>query len=906
MKDSRLEAIFDAAMQKGSEAERVAYLEGACGSNADLRGRVETLLRAHDAAGGFLQATVTGRTEEGPGTTIGRYKLLQQIGEGGFGVVYMAEQLEPVRRKVALKIIKLGMDTRQVVARFESERQALALMDHPHIARVFDAGATESGRPYFVMELVKGISITDYADKNSLPMRERLELFVTVCQAVQHAHQKGIIHRDIKPSNVLVTLHDGKPVPKVIDFGIAKATSHRLTEKTVFTEFRQIIGTPQYMSPEQAEMSGLDVDTRCDIYSLGVLLYELLTSTTPIEAAWLQRLGYAEMQRVIREEEPPPPSLRISTLHEQLETVARHRNAEPKALSRQFRGDLDWIVMKALEKDRTRRYASAGDLAADVERYLKDEPVLAGPPSLGYKLRKFVRRNRTSVTAVVVVAVAMVAGLGLATAGFVSARGEAERSRKIASFLEEIVATVNPAEAEGREIDVEEVVARARKLFGNDHATVAAALDSLALQEQHAGKLSSAERLYRESARIWRNRQGEKDASLAVTLGHLGALLRLTGDDAGAEAAFREALQIAAPLPEGMQLAFCASRTELASLLQRSGRLEEAEQLVKESLRIRRLLPKTQQFRIAQELEQMTSILVSSGRIDEADRAFAEAIDLYRPLFPPDSPTAAFYNFGYGHWLRQHGRQEKAEPFLREAVRIYRKMERPPREYYLGAVDGLFQLIRWREESLDETIALFHECMFNMGQLLGADHRSLGPHFIGFAQILGERNRSAEAIPLLVEGLEIYRKSQATDWNPAPAFGALERHIRRLVLAPGLSEANYKTALAGARVLCDEQPGKAVPRQLKGIALYRLGRIDECLAELGDDTVETAIAGDERGIERLACLAMAKWRAGDHEGAVVDLAKVHELAGNLGKPPGKETAGLIAQAEALLDEKVVP
>src|SRR5262245_1968729 len=326
MKDSRLELIFDAALHKATEGERAAYLEGACGRDADLRNRVETLLRAHADAAGFLQATVAPpAAHEAPGTTIGRYKLLQQIGEGGFGVVYMAEQLEPVRRKVALKIIKLGMDTKQVVARFESERQALALMDHPHIARVFDAGATDSGRPYFVMELVKGISITEYADKNGLAMRERLELFISVCQAVQHAHQKGIIHRDIKPSNVLVTLHDGKPVTKVIDFGIAKATSMRLTEKTIFTEFRQIVGTPQYMSPEQAEMSGLDVDTRCDIYSLGVLLYELLTATTPIDAEWLKTAGYGDVQRIIREEDPPPPSLRVSTLHEQLETVARNR-----------------------------------------------------------------------------------------------------------------------------------------------------------------------------------------------------------------------------------------------------------------------------------------------------------------------------------------------------------------------------------------------------------------------------------------------------------------------------------------------------------------------------------------------------------------------------------------------------
>jgi serine/threonine protein kinase len=303
---------------------------------------------------------------EGAGTIIGRYKLLQQIGEGGFGVVYMAEQKEPVKRRVALKIIKLGMDTKEVIARFEAERQALALMDHPHIAKVLDADTTETGRPYFVMELVKGVSIAEFCDQNQLPARARLELFVPVCQAVQHAHQKGVIHRDLKPSNILVTLHDGQPVPKVIDFGVAKALNQELTEKTLFTAYGHMVGTPQYMSPEQAEMSGLDVDTRSDIYSLGVVLYELLTGTTPLEARKLRSAAYAEMQRLIREEEAPRPSLRVSTLGERLTVVARDRHCNPMQLQQLLRGELDWIVLKALEKDRTRRYETANGLARDL------------------------------------------------------------------------------------------------------------------------------------------------------------------------------------------------------------------------------------------------------------------------------------------------------------------------------------------------------------------------------------------------------------------------------------------------------------------------------------------------------------------------------------------------------------
>ncbi|MGA2916438.1 MAG: serine/threonine-protein kinase [Sedimentisphaerales bacterium] len=329
------EAIFNEAIGIKSDAERAAFIKSACGDDTTLLARIEALLKVHFADKSFLKsppAGIAGTLDAGPlteapGMSIGRYKLLQLIGEGGFGVVYMAEQQEPIRRKVALKIIKLGMDTKQVIARFEAERQALAMMDHPNIARVLDAGATDTGRPYFVMELVKGIPITEYCDKNNLDTRRRLELFIDVCKAVQHAHQKGIIHRDIKPSNVMIMLHDGKPVPKIIDFGIAKATQQRLTEKTLFTEYRQFIGTPEYMSPEQAEMSGLDIDTRSDIYSLGVLLYELLTSTTPFESGKLRIVAYDEIRRIIREDEPPRPSTRLSTLGNALTDIARHRDA---------------------------------------------------------------------------------------------------------------------------------------------------------------------------------------------------------------------------------------------------------------------------------------------------------------------------------------------------------------------------------------------------------------------------------------------------------------------------------------------------------------------------------------------------------------------------------------------------
>ena len=421
--DEKEKAIFHAARSIRDTVQRETYLQAACGGDSEVRELVDALLAAA-GDGSFMEQPAAERctTDQSPqaseavGTNIGNYKLLQQIGEGGFGVVYMAEQEQPVRRRVALKIIKLGMDTRQVIARFEVERQALAMMDHPNIAKVLDAGATETGRPYFVMELVRGVPITQFCDENHLSTEERLIIFADVCSAIQHAHQKGIIHRDIKPSNVMITMHDDRAVPKVIDFGVAKATEHRLTEKTLFTTYAQMIGTPAYMSPEQAQMSGLDVDTRSDIYSLGVLLYELLVGRPPFDPKELRSCGYEEMCRRIREEEPVKPSTRLSTLTDVEETaVARHRHCDRIRLIRQLHGDLDWIVMKALEKDRTRRYETASAFRQDVQRFLDDDPVTAVAPSMAYRLRKFASRNKLIFAAVSAIAAALLLGITIAS-----------------------------------------------------------------------------------------------------------------------------------------------------------------------------------------------------------------------------------------------------------------------------------------------------------------------------------------------------------------------------------------------------------------------------------------------------------------------------------------------------------
>jgi hypothetical protein len=454
-RNPREKAVFVEALEIADPEQRRQFLDQACGADQALREAVEKLLALSPSAGDFfrdcapalepeaadaakvLSAAESAVEPEIPETKcIGPYKLLQKLGEGGYGMVYMAEQERPIRRRVALKIIKLGMDTRNVIARFEAERQALALMDHPNIARVLDAGATETGRPYFVMELVYGVKITEYCDQNRVSMQERLELFIQVCNAVQHAHQKGIIHRDLKPSNIMVTMHDGVPVPKVIDFGIAKATEQRLTDKTLFTSYAQLMGTPAYMSPEQMEFSGLNLDTRSDIYSLGVLLYELLTGRTPFDTTDLLKLGVEKLRRTVREQEPLSPSAKLRTLNdEELTKTARRRHIEPPRLLSQLHGDLDWIVLKCLEKDRTRRYATANALAMDVERYLHEEAVLARPPSQLYRLQKLVRRNPVAFLSGAVALAALVLGSVISTSLLIKERA-ALRKAEAAHALE--------------------------------------------------------------------------------------------------------------------------------------------------------------------------------------------------------------------------------------------------------------------------------------------------------------------------------------------------------------------------------------------------------------------------------------------------------------------------------------
>jgi serine/threonine protein kinase len=688
-----IDDVFHVARRISDPVARGAYLEQACGGDRDLRARVEALLGAHDGAGSFLQSPAGAGFAAaldlaalppgyGPGSGIGPYKLLQQIGEGGMGVVYMAEQQHPVRRKVALKVIKPGFDTRQVIARFEAERQALALMDHENIAKVLDAGATESGLPYFVMELVHGVHITEFCDRNRLPPRQRLALFLQVCRAVQHAHMKGVIHRDIKPTNVLVTLREGVPVPKVIDFGIAKATGQQLTEKTLFTRFAQMVGTPLYMSPEQAEMTGIDVDTRSDIYSLGVLLYELLTGTTPVDQVRFKQAAFDEVLRIIREEEPPRPSTRLSTMDEQERSIsAARRRSDPQRLGHLVRGDLDWIVMKALEKDRSRRYETANGLAMDLERYLADEAVLARPPSPLYRLTKLVRRHRGLFAAAAAVLLTLAGGIVGTTLGLVRAErarhAEADRAEGERRAKERAEASLDLARA-----SVEKYLGTVTddpKLVRDDFHQLRKRLlesavpffEQLAAQEGddpavEAGRGDAYLRLA-----TLRMELGEYEAARKDCEAMRAIFTRLAADFPG-EYAYRHGLAL--------------SRHNLASALCNLGNHEAAAALFREAIATYEDLiaefPDNRADRHAvAACENSLGVLLSDiGKHEAAEAAYARSMNIQKELAAefPTQPgyrqglAGALHNLGIS-WANL-GKCEKAEAALREALMLDEKL----------------------------------------------------------------------------------------------------------------------------------------------------------------------------------------------------------------------------------------
>jgi serine/threonine protein kinase/tetratricopeptide (TPR) repeat protein len=624
--------VFDAALQL-PVSERASFVNEALGHEPAARERVKRLLLAHADAKSFLESPardplatkdIEPQIAECPGDVIGPYKLLQQIGEGGMGVVFMAEQAEPIERTVALKIIKPGMDSRQVIARFEAERQALAMMDHPNIAKVLDAGTTPTGRPYFVMELVKGVPITKYCDEKQLTVRDRLQLLLPVCQAVQHAHQKGIIHRDIKPTNVLVAEYDNQAVPKVIDFGVAKATSQKLTERTMFTEFGQVVGTVEYMSPEQAKFNQLDIDTRSDIYSLGVLIYELLTGSTPFERVRLHEAAFDEMLRIIREEEPQKPSTRLSTI-DTLPSVAANRHTEPARLNKDIRGELDWIVMKCLEKDRNRRYESVSALASDVSYHLNDEPVTAGPPSQLYRFKKSIRRNKGPV----IVATAVLLGLVTAAIGATVGLVSQSRQRAIAE-RERAEAQLNLAAAmalQTKHGDAERLYRRGLEYLRDgtpeDRRRAAQALLQLAAVVPSDNE---TERVYREALQAYRTSFPDGDPFVSQPLLFLGVYLRNERRYAEAEPLLEEAYRINRNAAPADHQAIGLSAVHLGSLFYLEGNLERAVPLLREAIAEYKLASPPSQYLISCAQFELGRALVAQENFRQAEVVFVDAL----------------------------------------------------------------------------------------------------------------------------------------------------------------------------------------------------------------------------------------------------------------------------------------
>jgi serine/threonine protein kinase/tetratricopeptide (TPR) repeat protein len=832
---------------------------------------------------------------------IGDYRILEPIGEGGMGTVYLAEQERPVRRRVALKLVKLGMDTREVVARFESERQALAMMNHPNVAAVYDAGATESGRPYFVMEYVPGEPITSYCDKHRLSIHERLELFITVCNAVQHAHTKGIIHRDIKPSNILVMLHDGKPTPKVIDFGVAKATNQRLTEHTIFTQQGLLIGTPEYMSPEQAEMSQLDIDTRTDVYSLGVLLYELLTGTLPFDPRTLRAAGYAAIKQVIREKEPPKPSTRLSALREQvtfkpdplvlktdqpqrllqamdatlprgmaadhpaakpdiqkalldranaqaiaapsaysttLLEIADRRRTEPKTLLGLVRGDLDWIVMKCLEKDRTRRYETANGLALEVRRYLANEPVLAGPPGTGYRLRKFIRRNRVAVFAGALIAATLLLGVIGTTSGMVWAQRERRRAEAQTVLARKEAENASQAEAEQsrqreraeraaasetRQREKSEKVADFMSgIFEGVGPSVALGRDTAMLREllDAAAKRIDAGEL---------SRNPEAEIRLRLSLGETYRQI----------AAYDAAERMLTPAEQLARTTFGREHAELAEamstnalLLKDMGRLQDALSIFAAALEMRQRLFKGDHPSVATDLNSVASCLRSLGREVEALPKYEAALEMYERLFKGDHPDVATTLSNVAFCLRSLGRAVEAQPKYEAAMEMRQRLfkgDHPDVAASLGNVASCLDSLGRSTAALPK-----HEAALEMYQrLYKGDHPDVASSLSNMAFCLGSLGRSAEALPKHEAALGMYQRLYKGDH---PDVAASLNNVAFCLDSLGRSaEAlpKYEAALEmSQRLFKGDHPAVATNLNNVAFCLDNLGRAAEALPEL--------------------------------------------------------------------------
>jgi serine/threonine protein kinase len=917
------QSIFLAALELPTPAERAAYLKGTCGADAALLANVQELLAAHENGDDFLDRPPPNVTvdeqpvTERPGSVIGPYKLLEQIGEGGFGIVFMAEQHEPIRRKVALKVLKPGMDSRQVLARFEAERQALALMDHPHIARVLDAGQTSGGRPYFVMELVKGLPVTVYCDQSQLTPRERLELFIPVCQAVQHAHQKGVIHRDLKPSNVLVTLQDGAAVVKVIDFGIAKALGRQLTDKTLFTSFAQMIGTPLYMSPEQAALGNVDIDTRSDVYSLGVLLYELLTGTTPFEKERLKDIGYDEMRRIIREEEPPRPSTRLSTLGQMATTVSTQRKSDPRRLSQLFRGELDWVVMKCLEKDRSRRYETAGSLARDIDHYLHDEAVQACPPSAGYRLKKFWRRNQGLVSAAAVVVLCLVGGIAGTSWGLVRAMQAETAARAEAAAAQE----ARRAEAQQHQLAekekerAEENLKQARAAVDKLFTRVAQELAGKPHMERIRRALLADALVFYKGFLTQKGSDPQLRHETALAYARVGDIQDILGNAAEAEAAYRQAVALLEKLVgdfpgvPAYREGLARSCESLAYRLFWATKYEECMQLRCRVLADYEKLaadfptvPAYQRAMAGAHTDLGNALKDAVGRLPEAEHQFRQALAVLGkvrvnfPKEPEDQALVAHCHLWLGVLLLHRSRFPEAEPELRQALVIREQLSaKTPADPALKSklahaqtyMANLLHLTNRDAEAArhyGSAVALHEKLRDDFPD--DADHqRRLVLEYGGLGQVLVNLGRTQEAEAALRQSVAVGRKLVADHpgVDPYPSSLAASQFQLGLFLHDRNRADEAADAFRQARRLFEDTVARMPdnPRHQNYLAWFLV----TCPAVQFRDG-ERAVAAARRALQRAPTsvsywrnLGIAQYRAGKWQDAREALAKAMELGG---------------------------
>ncbi|HXI02137.1 MAG TPA: tetratricopeptide repeat protein [Candidatus Saccharimonadales bacterium] len=886
----RLRELFLDAVEHYAPESWESFLGEACGGDAELRGQLRELLQAHlEGESRLGSESPDGRRPDVPepdegwrGTLIGPYKLLEVIGEGGMGTVFMAEQTQPIHRQVALKIIRPGMDSRQVLARFEAERQALALMDHPNIARVLDAGATEAGRPYFVMELIKGVPITRFCDERHLSPSERLELCLPVCRAVQHAHQKGILHRDLKPSNVLVALYDGNPVPKVIDFGVAKAIREPLTDRTLATGFGAIIGTLEYMSPEQAELNQLDVDTRSDIYGLGVLLYELLTGTTPILQEQIRRAASLEVLRWIREEEPPTPSTRLRASGE-IRTIAAARGLDPARLSGLMRGEIDWIVMKCLEKDRDRRYESADALAGDIRRYLVGEPVEACPPSPYYRLRKLARKHRRLVlTAAAIIAILIVGILATtweairATRAEALAKEQADIAQQINRFLQDdLLASANPMNSSDRDLKLRVVLDRAsekvetsfkdrpiveaglqntlglsfmslgeypsaerhlRRAFdlyqnirGPRHQDTNAARNNLALLLNREGHLDEARKLHEENLAILRDTVGPENVETLKSAGGLSVVLLAQAHYGDAQKLLEETLPVARRVlgdEDGMTLSFQAN---LAIAQMNLGNLEEARKIDESILAIDRKKFGDESPPTLKSANNLASVLRQQGHLQEALELYRETLKAKQHALGPEHPSTLVSMYNIGGLYRAQGKLDEAIRTFEEVLPIQRRVLGPEHTDTLRSMIALCGALH-QKGRLEEAASMCEEALAIQRRALGPEHPDTLRSMFALGDVYLDEGRATEARNLYDKALAARRKIL----DPAhPETLSIVKNLAWLYATsqtlpfrdPGRAEALAREALA-------RTPDDGGVWNTLGVAQYRAGRWEDSIESL--------------------------------------------------------------------------